>query len=50
VHLEAQRLPGSDAADLFATVKHAAGELGLIVHEVWRTATMAICISICTLV
>lgn len=35
VHLEAQRLPGPDAADLFATVKHAAGELGLIVHEVW---------------
>jgi len=35
VHIEAQRGPEPDAADLFAKVKHAAGELGLIVHEVW---------------
>jgi cation diffusion facilitator family transporter len=35
VHIEAQRLPEPDAADLFATLKHAAGELGLTVHEVW---------------
>lgn len=35
VHIEAQHPPRPDAADLFATVKHAAGELGLIVHEVW---------------
>ena len=35
VHIEAQRGPEPDASDLFAKVKHAAGELGLIVHEVW---------------
>jgi divalent metal cation (Fe/Co/Zn/Cd) transporter len=35
IHIEAQRLPEPDAADLFARVKHTAGELGLIVHEVW---------------
>jgi cation diffusion facilitator family transporter len=35
VHIEAQRQPAPDAADLFAALKHAAGELGLIVHEVW---------------
>jgi divalent metal cation (Fe/Co/Zn/Cd) transporter len=35
VHVEAQREPEHDAADLFARVKHAAAELGLTVHEVW---------------
>jgi len=35
VHIEAQRQPERDAADMFATVKHAAMELGLTVHEVW---------------
>jgi len=35
VHVEAQREPESAAADLFATAKHAAAELGLTVHEVW---------------
>lgn len=35
VHIEAQRPPEPDAADLFARVKHTAGEQGLIVHEVW---------------
>ena len=35
IHLEADRPPEKGAADLFATVKHAAGELGLTVHEVW---------------
>jgi cation diffusion facilitator family transporter len=35
VHVEAQREPDSGAADLFATAKHAAAELGLTVHEVW---------------
>ncbi len=35
IHIEAQREPESDAADLFARVKHAAGELNLTVHEIW---------------
>ena len=35
VHLEAQRPLEPDAADLFATVKLAANELGLTIHEVW---------------
>ena len=35
LHVEAQRQPEPDAADLFATAKHAASELGLTVHEVW---------------
>lgn len=35
IHVEAERLEGQDAADLFATVKHAAGELGLTIHEIW---------------
>jgi cation diffusion facilitator family transporter len=35
VHVEAQRNPPPDAPDLFATIKHTAGELGLTIHEVW---------------
>ena len=35
VHLEAQRQEKSDAADIFAIVKHAAEELGLTIHESW---------------
>jgi cation diffusion facilitator family transporter len=35
VHLEANRQAKSDAADIFAIVKHAAEELGLTVHESW---------------
>ncbi len=35
VHLEAQRASPSDAADLFATLRHAAAEHGLVVHEAW---------------
>jgi len=35
VHVEAERQPEADAADLLATVKHAAAELGLTVHEIW---------------
>ena len=35
IHIEAERKPDPDAADLFATVKHAASELGLTVHEIW---------------
>lgn len=35
VHIEAQRQLEPDAAGLFATVKHAAAELGLTIHEVW---------------
>jgi cation diffusion facilitator family transporter len=35
VHVEAERQKDQDAVDLFATVKHAASELGLTVHEVW---------------
>lgn len=35
VHVEAQRQPEPGAADLFATAKHTAGELGLTVHEIW---------------
>jgi cation diffusion facilitator family transporter len=35
VHVEAERQRVDDAADLFATVKHAARELGLTIHEVW---------------
>jgi cation diffusion facilitator family transporter len=35
VHVEAQRQTVDGAADLFATVKHAASELGLTIHEVW---------------
>jgi cation diffusion facilitator family transporter len=35
IHIEAQREPDPDAADLFATVKHAAAELNLTVHEIW---------------
>jgi cation diffusion facilitator family transporter len=35
VHIEAQRLPEQGAAGLLASVKLAAAELGLTVHEVW---------------
>lgn len=35
IHIEAQREPHPDAADLFATVKHAAAERNLTVHEIW---------------
>ncbi|HEX7975567.1 MAG TPA: cation-efflux pump [Anaerolineales bacterium] len=35
VHIEAQHEPGANGAELFATIKHAAGEMGLIVHEAW---------------
>ena len=35
VHLEAQRQGKSDAADIFAIVKHTAEELGLTIHESW---------------
>jgi cation diffusion facilitator family transporter len=35
VHVEAQRLPAPDAADLFAVIKQAANELDLMVHEMW---------------
>jgi divalent metal cation (Fe/Co/Zn/Cd) transporter len=35
IHIEAERQSEQDAADLVATVKHAAAELGLTVHEVW---------------
>ena len=35
IHIEAARDPDPDAADMFATVKHAAAELGLTVHEIW---------------
>ncbi len=35
VHLEAQRQPGMEDADLFAILRHAAGELGLTIHESW---------------
>jgi divalent metal cation (Fe/Co/Zn/Cd) transporter len=35
IHVEAERLEQQDAADLFATVKHAAAEMGLTIHEIW---------------
>ena len=35
VHVEAQRHAQADGADLFATLKHTASELGLVVHESW---------------
>jgi divalent metal cation (Fe/Co/Zn/Cd) transporter len=35
ISIEAARQPDPDAADLFATAKHAAAELGLTVHEIW---------------
>ncbi|HEX9029291.1 MAG TPA: cation diffusion facilitator family transporter, partial [Anaerolineales bacterium] len=35
VHIEAQHEPGANGAELFATIKHAASEMGLIVHEAW---------------
>lgn len=35
IHIEAEHLEGQEAADLFATVKHAAAELGLTIHEIW---------------
>ena len=35
VHIEAARQPEKDAADLFSTVKHAAAEYDLTVHEIW---------------
>lgn len=35
VHVEAERQVDQEAVDLFTSVKHAATELGLTVHEVW---------------
>ena len=35
VHVEAQREPGAEGADLFAVLKHTAEELGLVIHESW---------------
>lgn len=35
VHIEAQRQPQEDAADLFTAVKHMAAESGLTMHEIW---------------
>jgi cation diffusion facilitator family transporter len=35
VHVEAQREPQAEGADLFAALKHAADELGLVIHESW---------------
>jgi cation diffusion facilitator family transporter len=35
IHIEAESKSGSEAADLFETLKHAAAERGLTVHEVW---------------
>jgi cation diffusion facilitator family transporter len=35
IHIEAQRQPEQEADDLMATIKHAAAELGLTIHEVW---------------
>jgi cation diffusion facilitator family transporter len=35
INIEAAHQPDPDAADLFATVKHAAAELDLTVHEIW---------------
>lgn len=39
VHVEPQRGMLPDASDLFATLKHAAGEIGLTVHEVFAYRT-----------
>jgi cation diffusion facilitator family transporter len=35
VHVEAQHQPTSEGADLFAALKLAADELGLVIHESW---------------
>jgi divalent metal cation (Fe/Co/Zn/Cd) transporter len=35
VHVEAQREPQADGSDLFAALKQAADELGLVIHESW---------------
>jgi cation diffusion facilitator family transporter len=35
VHLEVQRDVNASAADIFATLRHAASQLGLVVHEAW---------------
>jgi cation diffusion facilitator family transporter len=35
VHVEAQHQPQAEGADLFATLKHTAQELGLVIHESW---------------
>lgn len=35
IHIEAQRRSENEAEDLFASLKHAALQLGLTVHEVW---------------
>jgi cation diffusion facilitator family transporter len=39
VHIEAQRAADADAADIFATVKHAAEQSGLTIHESWAHRT-----------
>jgi len=39
VHLEAQRTADADATDIFATVKHAAEQSGLTIHESWAHRT-----------
>jgi len=39
VHLEAQRAADANATDMFATVKHAAEQSGLTIHESWAHRT-----------
>jgi cation diffusion facilitator family transporter len=39
VHLEAQHSPETDGADIFATLKHIADELGVTIHESWAYRT-----------
>jgi divalent metal cation (Fe/Co/Zn/Cd) transporter len=35
VHMEVQREVDASAADIFATIRHSASQLGLVVHEAW---------------
>lgn len=39
VHLEAQRAADANATDIFATIKHAAEQSGLTIHESWAHRT-----------
>jgi cation diffusion facilitator family transporter len=39
VHIEAQRAADANATDIFATVKHAAEQSGLTIHESWAHRT-----------
>jgi cation diffusion facilitator family transporter len=39
VHLEAQRTADANATDIFATVKHAAEQSGMTIHESWAHRT-----------